>query len=153
MGGKFQTFGVWAKILTLLTIASVYGYLSHHLTYQCLSTLSSIITYCHFRIQGILYFFNKMQNEGKFRTIFISFEMNLESAKSFNEFKGEDIQNKVKMHPPPREPERKNTSKIFIKIDESRVVKLRSLKKHKFKLGLNVIIIAIGNIEPIKNSW
>jgi hypothetical protein len=56
------------------------------------------------------------------------------------------------MHPPPRKPERENTSKIFIKINEPEMVKFGCLEKHKFKLGLNVIIIAIWNIEIIKNS-
>jgi hypothetical protein len=65
---------------------------------------------------------------------------------------GGDFWNEAKIHSPPREPERENASKIFIKINEPKIVKFGSMKKHKFKPGLNVIIIAIGNIKTIKNS-
>jgi hypothetical protein len=54
--GKLWVLGAWAKSLTFLTMLSVRN-LSHHLIYQCLSSLSSTMTYCHFRIQRILYFF------------------------------------------------------------------------------------------------
>jgi hypothetical protein len=76
-------------------------------------------------------FFNKMQNWEKLRTIIIS----LESFEGFNKFRGKDFWNEAKMHPPPREPNRENTSKIFIKINELGMVKCGSLERHKFELG------------------
>jgi hypothetical protein len=56
--GKLRALGAWAKSLTFLTMLSIEN-LSHHLIYQCLSSLFSTMTYCHFRIQGILYFLRK----------------------------------------------------------------------------------------------
>jgi hypothetical protein len=47
----------------------------------------------------------------------------------------------------------RNASKIFIKINELRMIKFGSLVKHEFRPGFNVIIIAIGNIKVGKNSW
>jgi hypothetical protein len=56
--GKLRALGTWAKSLTFLTMLSIEN-LSHHSIYQCLSSLSSTMTYYHFRIQGILYFLTK----------------------------------------------------------------------------------------------
>jgi hypothetical protein len=79
--------------------------------------------------------------------------MSLEGIKSFNELEGENFWYETKMHPPSGEPERKNASKLFIKINEPRMIKFWGLVEHEFRPGFNIIIIAIGNIKIGKNSW
>jgi hypothetical protein len=79
--------------------------------------------------------------------------MILEGIKSFNEFEGQNFWCKTKMHPPSREPERKNATKIFINNNEPRIIKFGGLVKREFRLGFNIIIIAIGNIKIGNNSW
>ena len=78
--------------------------------------------------------------------------MVLKESKTFNEFKGKNIKNKSKMHPPPGKPEGKNSSKISVKSNKSRMVKIGSLIEEKFRPSLNVVIIIVRNIAIIKNS-
>ena len=79
--------------------------------------------------------------------------MVLKESKAFNEFKRKNIRNKSKMHPPPGEPEGKDSSKIIsVKSNKPRMVKIGSLVKEKFGPSLNVIIIIVRNITIIKNS-
>ena len=47
------------SLVTLLIIECVCGNLSHHLTYQRRVRASPSLSYCHFSIQGTLYFLMK----------------------------------------------------------------------------------------------
>jgi hypothetical protein len=92
-----------------------------------------------------------MENGGKFRTISISLKMVIKKSETFNKFKGEDIKDKTKMHPPPTKPKGKNFSEIVsVKSNKPGMVKIRSLVKEKFELSINVIIIIVRSIV-IKN--
>ena len=77
--------------------------------------------------------------------------MSLEGVKSFVELKRKNFWNEAKMHPPPRKLKGENTSKIFIKINEPRMIKFRSMVKHEFRPSFIVIIIAIGNVKARKD--
>ena len=79
--------------------------------------------------------------------------MVFKKSKTFNEFKGKNIRNKFIVHPPPREPKGKNSSKIIsVKSNKPRMVKIGSLIKEKFGPSLNVVIIIVRDIAIIKNS-
>jgi hypothetical protein len=94
-----------------------------------------------------------MENGGKFRTISISLKLILKKSETFNKFKGEDIRDKTKMHPPPRKPKGKNSSKIVsVKSNKPGMVKIGSLVKEKSGPSINVIIIIVRSITVIKNS-
>jgi hypothetical protein len=83
-----------------------------------------------------------MENGGKFGTININLKMVLKKSETFNKFKGKNIKDKSEMHPPPRKPEGKNPSEIIlIKSKKPGMVKIGSLVKEKFGLGINIIII------------
>jgi hypothetical protein len=93
-----------------------------------------------------------MENRGKFGTISINLKMVFKKSKTFNKFKGEDIRDKTKMHPPPRKPKGKNSSEIFsFKSNKPGMVKIGSLLKEKFRSSINVIIIIVRRVI-IKNS-
>ena len=54
------------------------------------------------------------------------------------------------MFPPLEEPERKSSFEIFVKINESEMIKFRILEKHEFRPSINIIIIRIGqNFENL----
>jgi hypothetical protein len=94
-----------------------------------------------------------MENGGKFGIISISLKMALKKSETFNKFKGEDIRDKTKMHPPPRKPKGKNFSKIVsIKSNKLGMVKIGSLVKEKSGSSINVIIIIVRSITIINNS-
>ena len=79
--------------------------------------------------------------------------MVFKESKAFNEFKRKNIRNKSKMHPPLRELEVKNSSKIIsVKSNKPRMVKIGSLINKKFGPSFIVVIIIVRNITIIKNS-
>ena len=45
-----------------------------------------------------------------------------------------NVQNKAKLFPPLEEPKRKSAFKIFVKINEPKMIKFKSLEKHEFRL-------------------
>jgi hypothetical protein len=90
-----------------------------------------------------------MENGGKFGTNLV---MVLKKSETFNKFKGKDIKDKTKMHPPPRKPKGKNSSKIVsVKSNKPGMVKIGSLVEEKFGPSINVIIIIVRRITIIKN--
>jgi hypothetical protein len=94
-----------------------------------------------------------MENGEKFGTISINLEMVLKKSETFNKFKGNYIRDKTKMHPPPRKPKGKNSSKIVSIIrNKPGMVKIGSLVEEKFGPSINVIIIIVRRITIIKNS-
>jgi hypothetical protein len=94
-----------------------------------------------------------MENGGKFGIISIGFKMVLKKSETFNKFKGKNIMDKSKMHPPLRKPEGKNPFEIVsVKSNKPDMVKIGSLVKEKFGLSINIIIITVKNFTRTKNS-
>jgi hypothetical protein len=74
-----------------------------------------------------------MENGGKFGIISIGFKMVLKKSETLNKFKGKNIMDKSKMHPPLRKSDGKNPFEIVsVKSNKPDMVKIGSLVKEKF---------------------
>jgi hypothetical protein len=94
-----------------------------------------------------------MENGRKFETINISLKIILKNIEAFNKFKGENLRDKSKVHPPPGKPEGKNSFEIIsIKINKPGMVKIGSLVGEKSRPSFSIVIITIWNITIMKNS-